>query len=70
MPSGEPLLSTASDDLAGLLAGRRGEEMALNDRHLNPKFGRVLRTIDFDRSWVAAEGAELIDAQGRSEGVV
>jgi ornithine--oxo-acid transaminase len=64
MPSGEPLPSPASDDLAGLLAGRRGEEMALNDRHLNPKFGRVLRTIDFDRSWVAAEGAELIDAKG------
>ena len=63
MPSGEPLLSPASDDLAGLLAERRGE-VALNDRHLNPKFGRVLRTLDFDRSWVAAEGAELIDARG------
>jgi len=64
MPSGEPPLSPASTDLAGLLAERRGEELALNDRHLNPKFGRVLRTLDFDRSWVAAEGAELIDARG------
>ncbi|MGH2902005.1 MAG: aspartate aminotransferase family protein [Solirubrobacteraceae bacterium] len=64
MSSGEPPLSPASDDLAGLLAARRGEELALNERHLNPKFGRVLRTLDFDRVWVAAEGAELIDARG------
>ena len=64
MPSGEPPLSPASTNLAGLLDERRGEELALNDRHLNPKFGRVLRTLDFDRSWVSAEGAELIDARG------
>ena len=32
--------------------------------HVNPQFVRVLRTIGFDRSWVRAEGAHLIDDQG------
>jgi ornithine--oxo-acid transaminase len=67
MPNGEPPSAPAAPSteyLAALLADRHGEELALNDRHLNPQFGRVLRTIDFDRSWVAAEGAHLIDARG------
>ena len=37
----------------------------LNDRHLNPQFGRVLRTIGFDREWVRGSGAHLIDAEGQ-----
>jgi ornithine--oxo-acid transaminase len=40
--------------------------MALNDRHLNPKLGRILRTLGFDRQWARGEGAHLIDAQGNS----
>jgi ornithine--oxo-acid transaminase len=48
------------------LAQRVGEEMALNDRYLNPQMGRILRTLGFDRVWVRGEGAHLIDAQGRS----
>lgn len=47
-----------------LLAGRAGEEMALNDRYLNPQLGRILRTLGFDRTWVGGEGAHLIDARG------
>lgn len=47
-----------------LLADRAGEEMALNDRYLNPQMGRILRTLGFDRSWVGGEGAHLIDADG------
>jgi ornithine--oxo-acid transaminase len=47
-----------------ILAGRAGEEMALNDRHLNPKLGRIVRTLGFDRRWARGEGAHLIDAQG------
>jgi acetylornithine/succinyldiaminopimelate/putrescine aminotransferase len=47
-----------------LLAGRVGEEMALNDRYLNPQLGRILRTLGFDRTWVGGEGAHLIDARG------
>ena len=48
-----------------ILAARSGEEMALNDRYLNPQLGRILRTLGFDRVWVRGEGAHLIDAQGR-----
>ncbi len=47
-----------------ILAGRIGEEMALNDAHLNPQLGRIVRTLGLDRRWVAGEGADLIDAEG------
>ncbi len=47
-----------------ILAGRAGEEMALNDSYLNPQLGRVVRTLGFDKQWVAGEGAHLIDAEG------
>jgi ornithine--oxo-acid transaminase len=47
-----------------ILAGRVGEEMALNDRYLNPQMGRILRTLGFDRAWVRGEGAHLIDSRG------
>jgi ornithine--oxo-acid transaminase len=48
-----------------ILRGRVGEEMALNDRHLNPQMGRILRTLGFDRVWTGGEGAHLIDSEGR-----
>ncbi len=47
-----------------ILAGRSGEEMALNDAYLNPQLGRIVRTLGLDKRWVAGEGAHLIDAQG------
>jgi ornithine--oxo-acid transaminase len=47
-----------------LLASRIGEEMALNDRYLNPQLGRIVRTLGFDRVWVRGEGAHLIDSRG------
>ncbi len=47
-----------------ILATRSGEEMALNDSYLNPKLGGIVRTLGFDRHWVAGEGAHLIDAGG------
>jgi ornithine--oxo-acid transaminase len=50
--------------ISEILAGRRGEEMALNDRFLNPQMGRILRTLGFDRVWSGGEGAHLIDADG------
>jgi ornithine--oxo-acid transaminase len=49
----------------GLLADRAGEAMALNDRHLNPQLGRIVRTLGFDRPWSHGEGAHLVDAEGR-----
>jgi ornithine--oxo-acid transaminase len=38
--------------------------MALNQRHLNPQLGRILRTLGFDRDWVEAQGSHLIDRDG------
>jgi ornithine--oxo-acid transaminase len=50
--------------ISEILAQRSGEEMALNDRYLNPQMGRILRTLGFDKSWVGGEGAHLIDSDG------
>jgi ornithine--oxo-acid transaminase len=47
-----------------ILAGRSGEEMALNDSYLNPQLGRIVRTLGLDKQWVGGEGAHLIDAEG------
>jgi ornithine--oxo-acid transaminase len=51
--------------IAELLRTRVGEELALNDRYLNPQMGRILRTLGFDRTWVGGDRAYLIDAEGR-----
>jgi ornithine--oxo-acid transaminase len=48
-----------------ILAARSGEEMALNERYLNPQMGRILRTLGFDKVWSGGEGAHLIDADGQ-----
>jgi ornithine--oxo-acid transaminase len=48
-----------------ILRDRVGEEMALNDRYLNPQMGRIVRTVGFDRVWTGGEGAHLIDSTGR-----
>lgn len=48
-----------------IISSRRGEEMALNDRYLNPQMGRILRTLGFDKVWVGGEGAHLIDSDGQ-----
>src|SRR6202042_1872628 len=47
-----------------ILSSRAGEEMALNDRYLNPQMGRILRTLGFDKQWRGGDGAHLIDADG------
>jgi ornithine--oxo-acid transaminase len=57
-------MSALPPDYGDLLRSRAGEALALNERHLNPQFGRVLRTIGFDREWVSADGAYLVDADG------
>jgi ornithine--oxo-acid transaminase len=53
-----------SIDIAEILATRGGEATALHHRHLNRQMVRVLKTIGFDRDWVAGEGAHLVDAKG------
>ncbi len=50
--------------LRELLDARRGEDLDLWARTINPQFARVLRTIDFDRTWTRAEGAYLWDEAG------
>jgi ornithine--oxo-acid transaminase len=51
-------------DIAAIIAARTGEELELNDRHLNPQMGRILRTLGFDKVWAGGEGAHLIDSDG------
>jgi ornithine--oxo-acid transaminase len=51
-------------EIRELLTRRAGEELELNDRHLNPQMGRILRTLGFDRVWAGGEGSYLIDADG------
>jgi ornithine--oxo-acid transaminase len=53
-----------SIDLAAILAARAGEATELHSRYLNRQMVRVLKTIGFDRDWVAGEGSHLIDAKG------
>ncbi|HLX32279.1 MAG TPA: aspartate aminotransferase family protein [Gaiellaceae bacterium] len=50
--------------LRELLDARRGEDLDLWARTINPQFVRVLRTIGFDRTWSRAEGAYMYDEDG------
>jgi ornithine--oxo-acid transaminase len=52
------------DEVGEIIASRTGEELALNDRYLNPQMGRIVRTLGFDKVWTGGEGAHLIDAEG------
>jgi len=51
-------------DVAELLERRSADAMALNQRHLNPQLGRILRTLGFDREWAEGRGPYLIDREG------
>jgi ornithine--oxo-acid transaminase len=53
-----------SIDVAEILARRPGDALDLHHRYLNRQMVRVLRTIGFDRDWVAGEGAYLVDSKG------
>src|SRR5215211_2965002 len=57
-------MAGAPEPVRDILARRAGEEMALNDRYLNPQLGRIVRALGYDRRWVAGEGAYLIDDRG------
>jgi ornithine--oxo-acid transaminase len=62
--SREGVPAPAAPSVASILAERTGEELALNDRYLNPQMGRILRTLGFDKVWTGGEGAHLIDSDG------
>ncbi len=51
-------------DVDELLQLRSSEAMGLNQRHLNPQLGRVLKTLGFDREWVHGRGSYLVDREG------
>ena len=51
-------------DVVELLETHASEAMELNQRHLNPQLGRVLRTLGFDRDWAHGRGPWLIDREG------
>src|SRR5256885_11236003 len=56
--------SMSDFSLEALLDSRRGEDLDLWARTINPQFVRVLRTIGFDRTWARVEGAYLYDTDG------
>ena len=58
------MYSSTPPSVREILGSRTGEEMALNDRFLNPQMGRILRTLGFDKVWSGGEGAHLIDSNG------
>jgi ornithine--oxo-acid transaminase len=58
------MYSSTPPSIREILDNRTGEEMALNDRFLNPQMGRILRTLGFDKVWSGGQGAHLIDADG------
>jgi ornithine--oxo-acid transaminase len=57
-------MSSLPPSVCEIIADRTGEELALNQRYLNPQMGRILRTLGFDKTWASGEGAYLIDDRG------
>lgn len=51
-------------DLKDLLARAQGRHFELHERHINPQFAKVLRTIGFDKHYTRGSGAYLWDEQG------
>jgi ornithine--oxo-acid transaminase len=48
-------------DLAALLAAHQGESFELHSQFMNPQLVKVLTALGFDRQYVRADGAYLID---------
>jgi acetylornithine/succinyldiaminopimelate/putrescine aminotransferase len=53
-----------SFDIKKTLEERWGENYSLHERHVNPQFVKVLRTIGFDKVYRRAEGQYLYDTEG------
>ena len=52
-------------DVRRLLQDAAGPHHQLQSDHVNPRFAKSLSLIGFDRTYVRAEGAHLIDAEGQ-----
>jgi len=46
------------------LDAQQGRQYELHERHLNPAFVRMIRTIGFDKSYVRGQGEWLFDSDG------
>ena len=55
---------TAKFDLAALLETNRSNALELFERHCNPAFAAVLKTIGFDANYQRGQGAYLFDDRG------
>src|SRR3954463_1919915 len=63
-PRARSITGVSVPEVREILAARAGEAMSLNDAHLNPQLGRIVRTLGFDRPWGRGEGPYLVRAQG------
>jgi ornithine--oxo-acid transaminase len=54
----------SSFDLKQIVADRLGENYSLHEKHVNPTFVKVLRTIGFDKVYTRAKGQYLWDKEG------
>ena len=52
-------------DFVGWLRGQQTRAFELHEKHVNPSFVKMLRTIGFDKEYVRGEGAYLWDADGQ-----
>src|ERR1700722_6751331 len=52
-------------DFLEWLDSQQGRQYDLHERHLNPVFVKMLRTIGFDKQYVRGEGSYLYDGEGK-----
>jgi len=52
------------NDFAAYLQQNAGRAFELHQRHINPVFAKMLKTIGFDKTYVRGEGCYLWDAEG------
>jgi ornithine--oxo-acid transaminase len=53
-----------NENFAHWLREQEGRQYDLHERHINPVFVKMLRTIGFDKQYVRGEGSHLWDAEG------
>jgi ornithine--oxo-acid transaminase len=53
-----------SSDFLAWFDAQQGRQYELHERHVNPTFVKMLRTIGFDKGYVSGEGSYLYDAEG------
>jgi ornithine--oxo-acid transaminase len=53
-----------STDFLAWLDVQQGRQYELHERHINPTFVKMLRTIGFDKGYQSGEGSYLYDAEG------